>query len=128
MSDQSEAILSLAKERDALQAEVEQLRRSRDDHKRYLDAIAEVLHPHKPKDGWTYVPDQLAGMVRDLRQRCEALEAALKGALRDLELCIVGHSAPVKNRCKAALDAAISAQAHAQSSGGDAGEAKEPTK
>lgn len=38
------------------------------DYKAYLDAIAEALHPNKPVgDGWTYLPDQLAGMVRELR-------------------------------------------------------------
>ncbi len=42
--------------------------------KRHIDAIAEALHPHKPKDGgWTYLPDQLAEMVTALKRENEAL-------------------------------------------------------
>lgn len=38
--------------------------------RKYLDAIAEALHPHKPKDGgWTYIPDQLARMIEKMRER-----------------------------------------------------------
>ncbi len=47
--------------------------------KRHLDAIAEALHPHKPKSEYTelgmeddlpaYQPDQLAGMVRELQEQ-----------------------------------------------------------
>ncbi len=46
--------------------------------KRHLDAIAEALHPHKPKDGgWTYLPDQLAEMVTALKRENEALASKL---------------------------------------------------
>lgn len=46
-------------------------------HKVYLDAVAEALHPHKPKDGgWTYLPDQLPGMVTELRERARQWEEA----------------------------------------------------
>ncbi len=42
--------------------------------KRHLDAIAEALHPGKPKfteDRWTYQPDQLPEMVRALQEKNE---------------------------------------------------------
>ncbi len=47
------------------------LAQERDSLNRHLDAIAEALHPHKPKfteERWTYLPDQLPEMVRALRQ------------------------------------------------------------
>ncbi len=58
----------------ALREEIARLTAERDTKKRHLDAIAEALHPHKPKDGgWTYLPDQLAEMVTALKRKNEAL-------------------------------------------------------
>ncbi len=45
---------------------------------RHLDAIAEALHPHKPKDGgWTYLPDQLPEMVAALKRENDKLKSAV---------------------------------------------------
>lgn len=38
-------------------------------HKRHIDAIAEALHPAHKEAGWSFEPDQLAGMVRELREQ-----------------------------------------------------------
>ncbi len=46
-----------------LEASNAKLRAQNGENKRYLDAISQALHPHKPEDGWTYLPDQLAAMV-----------------------------------------------------------------
>ncbi len=61
------------------------------DLERQLDAIAEALHPGKPKlndwscatDGWTYQPDQLAGMVQELQAELASEKRALAIAYRE---------------------------------------------
>lgn len=53
--------------------------------KRHLDAIAEALHLHKPVGGgWTYLPDQLAGMVRELRERVKTQNERLAAIDKDI--------------------------------------------
>jgi hypothetical protein len=58
-------------------AEIDRLRAENARVRDYLDDVAQALHPHKDlRGGWTYVPDQLAQMVTELKAKLEAAHQA----------------------------------------------------